>query len=49
MDKVYVIMFETEIWESGFYTDEDKASERVESLRSTLKSNNYWYKTLHKV
>jgi hypothetical protein len=49
LDKVYVIMFELEIWESGFYTDETKVSERVEALRTSLNSNSYWYKTLHKI
>jgi hypothetical protein len=42
-------MFEKEIWESGFYTEEDKVIKRVESLRSTFRSNSYWYKTLHKI
>lgn len=48
MAKVYVIMFESDIMESVFYTDENKVSERVEQLRKSF-GDKYWYKTLQKV
>lgn len=47
MDKVYLIMFDSEIFESDFYTDENKVSERVEQLRKSF-GDKYWYKTLQK-
>jgi hypothetical protein len=47
VDKVYVLMWFNEIAESTFYTDENKVSERVERLNTTLNAG-YWYKTLTK-
>ena len=47
MDKVYVIMFDLEILESHFYTDETKVSKRVEVLRELYNSTKYWYKTFY--
>jgi hypothetical protein len=41
-------MFDLEILESHFYTDETKVSKRVEGLRELYNSTKYWYKTLHK-
>jgi len=47
LNEVYVIMFESEITEGVFYTDEIKVSEIVEQLRESF-SDKYWYKTLQK-
>jgi hypothetical protein len=48
MDKVYVIMWFNDIFESTFYTDENKVAERVERLNKILNAG-YWYKTLTNV
>lgn len=48
IEKVYVIMFESEIFESDFYTDPNKAIERLEKLRALLNTDKYWCKILQK-
>lgn len=49
LEEVYVIMYLSEVFESGYYTNEEKVSERVESLNDTTKSERFWYKRLFKV
>lgn len=49
LEEVYVIMYLSEVFESGYYTNEEKVSERVEWLNETATSERFWYKRLFKV
>lgn len=49
IEEVFVIMYLSEVFESGYYTNEEKVSERVEGLNETTKSERFWYKRLFKV